>query len=75
MSLEMCFPGKGTHITCDICSQVGEHIFLVIMCSTTQEHTFLVICVAGNTCRGTHITTDMFPGQGNTYHWGYMFPA
>ena len=54
------FPGRGTHITRDICfpggehislgicvSQVGKHISLGIYVSQVREHISLGICVSG----------------------------
>ena len=42
----MCFPGRGTHITRDMCSLIGKHIQCI-----TRDMWF--------TGRGTHITKDM----------------
>jgi len=68
------FQGRGTHITSDTCSWVGEHISLVIcvallgkqisLCvSQVGKHTSLVICISW--VGGTHVTKDMsFPGRG-----------
>ena len=41
------FPGRGTHITRDMCFRVGEHISLGICVSQEGEHILLGICVSG----------------------------
>ena len=65
-------------------SWVGEHISLgicVLLQGNTYHQGYNVSCVIFNITRDkcspiheTHITRNMCPTQGKTYHWGYVFP-
>ena len=58
----MCLPGRGTHITRDICFPGREHTSLEICVSQVgNTHHLGYVFFPG---RGTHITRDIcFPGR------------
>ena len=81
----MCFLGGGTHVTRHMCFlRGGTHITRDICFPAGGTDITREMCFLG---RGTHITRDMcflggehislgkinvFPGQGNTNHQGYV---
>ena len=73
----MCFPGRGTHITRDMCFLGGKHISLGICVSQTGEHISLGICVfqvGEHISAASHITRDMcFPGRGSNVRVIYSY--